>query len=500
MEQKNKLEISLYGIISAITYICLILVNYPGVSAPIFFIIQFTVLFLIVKDAGVVNIKGLLILIPIFIISLNNFISANYMMMPVNFVVIVFLYSVMFLLLGNRLSLVKLNIYDLLKTISKIFEPVVNFTVPFKWLSEKSHNEGKNILTKRVLLGIGVSIPAVVFLVMMLSSADLIFHNTFIIFNNWVKSLLNFINIYKMIVGSFAGLYLFGHLYSVFNKEGAAEGVNNDKPDSDCKIRGDLIVFNILLVSILVVYSIFIVIQFKYLFSGGVLPGGLNYSEYARRGFFELVFLSVLNIALILLTTYLLRDKIYGDKNKWAVFTKLMLVYLCVITGILLVSSYYRMSLYDGVYGFTRLRVLVYIFLIFEAGGLLATLAYIIKHNFNIFAVYAAIVLLFYLTLNLVRMDELIAKRNIDMYLSGQAEDIDIDYLLTLSHDALPQIMRLTDNDVQIMTRIKAINYIKNINGNYRYMENNWQSCNLSIEKNKRLLETNKNKWELYMK
>jgi hypothetical protein len=126
----------------------------------------------------------------------------------------------------------------------------------------------------------------------------------------------------------------------------------------------------------------------------------------------------------------------------------------------------------------------------------LATLAYIIKHNFNIFAVYAAIGLLFYLTLNLVKMDELIAKRNIDMYLSGQAEDIDIDYLLTLSHDALPQIIRLTDDNVQFVTRIKTINYLKNINGDYRYMENNWQSYNLSIEKNKSLLETNKDKWD----
>ena len=500
MEQKIKSKISFYGIISAITFIYLILTDYPGISAPIFFIIQFFVLFLIAKDTGVVNIKGLLVLVPIFIISLNNFISANYMMMPTNFLVIVFLYSVMFLLLENRLNLVKLNIYGFLKTIVNIFEPIVNFIVPFKWLAERSDNKEKNILTKRILLGIAISIPSVIFLVMMLSSADLVFHNTFIIFNDWFKSLLDFINIFKLIVGSFAGLYLFGHLYSVLNNESMLAGVINDKSDSEYKIKGDVIVFNILLVSILIVYSIFIAIQFKYLFSGGTLPNNLNYSEYARRGFFELIFLSVLNIALILLTTYLLRDKIYGDKNKWAICTKLMLIYLCVITGILLVSSYYRMSLYDGAYGFTRLRVLVYIFLIFEAGGLLATLAYIIKHNFNIFAVYAAIVLLFYLTLNLVRMDELIAKRNIDMYLSGQAEDIDIDYLLTLSHDALPQIIRLTDNDVQIMTRIKAINYIKNINGNYRYMENNWQSCNLSIEKNKRLLETNKNKWELYMK
>lgn len=268
-----------------------------------------------------------------------------------------------------------------------------------------------------------------------------------------------------------------------------------NKTNDANKIKGDVIVFNILLMSILTVYSIFIVIQFKYLFSGGTLPNGLNYSEYARRGFFELVFLSVLNIALILLTTYLLKDKIYEDKNKWALFTKLMLVYLCVITGILLISSYYRMSLYDSAYGFTRLRVLVYIFLIFEAIGLIVTLIYIVRHNFNILIVYAAIGLAFYLTLNLVKIDEIIAKRNVDMYLSGRAEEVDIDYLFSLSPDALPQIMRLTDSNVQYVTRIKTINHLKEMSVYYAQMENNWQSYNLSIERNKSLLEENMSRW-----
>jgi hypothetical protein len=194
------------------------------------------------------------------------------------------------------------------------------------------------------------------------------------------------------------------------------------------------------------------------------------------------------------LTTYLLRDKIYENKNKWALFTKLMLIYLCVITGILLVSSYFRMSLYDSAYGFTRLRVLVYIFLVFEALGLISTLVYIIKHNFNILAVYAAIGLTFYLTLNVVKIDEIIAKRNIDMYLSGQAEDVDMEYLMTLSQDALPQIIRLTDSNVQIMTRVKTINYLKDISKVYNNKENNWQSYNLVIERNKSLLEANINK------
>ena len=497
MEQTIKSKLSLYGIISALAFIYLILNENLGISVPVFFIIQFALLFFIAKNSkGAIYVKGLFMLIPIFIISLNNFISASYMMTPTNFLVIVFLYSVMFLLLANKLNLMKLNLFGIIKIIVNIFEPMINFIVPFRWIAERSKNKEKNILTKRILIGILVSIPAVMFLVMMLSSADLVFYNNFILFNDWFKKLFEFINIFKIIVGTFTGFYLFSHLYSVFVKDdNSYANMISNKTDTAKQLKGDVIVFNILMMSILVVYTIFIGIQFKYLFSGGALPNGLNYSEYARKGFFELVFLSVLNIALILLTTYLLRDKIYEDKNKWALFTKLMLIYLCLITGILLVSSYFRMSLYDSAYGFTRLRVLVYIFLVFEALGLIATFLYIIKHNFNILAVYAAIGLTFYLTLNLVKIDEIIAKRNIDMFLSGQAEDIDIDYLMTLSPDALPQIIRLTDSNVHIMTRIKTINYLKDISEVYNSKENNWLSYNLVIERNKDLLETNKDKW-----
>ncbi|HHZ01920.1 MAG TPA: DUF4173 domain-containing protein [Tissierellia bacterium] len=496
MEQRNKSELSFYGIISAITFIYLILTDNPGISAPIFFIIQFAILLYITKNnKEVINVKGLFMLLPIFIISLNNFLSASYMMMPTNFLVIVFLYSSMFLMLGNKLNLMKLNIFEILKTIVNIFEPIINFIVPFKWMAE-GRKKNDHILAKRILIGVALSVPSVIFLIKMLSSADLVFYNNFILFNNWIKKLFEYINIFKIIVGTFAGFYLFSHLYSVLKKDtNSLVNILKDETIATNKIKGDIIVFNILIMSVLFVYSIFVVIQFKYLFSGGILPHGLSFSEYARRGFFELVFLSILNLGLILITTYLLRDQIYKDKNRWAIFTKLMLIYLCVITGILLVSSYYRMSLYDSAYGFTRLRVLVYIFLVFEAIGLIATFVYIIKHNFNILTIYAAIGLTFYLTLNVVKIDEIIAKRNIDMYLNGQAEEIDIDYLMTLSQDALPQLIRLTHDDVEIITRNKTINYLKNISELYMDMENKWQSYNLTIERNRDLLESNKDKW-----
>lgn len=498
MNDKTKMRLSIYGIISAVSFIYLILNDFPGISIPIFFIIQLVTLYFIIKNKeDIKNTKGLLLMIPIIIISLNSFISANYMWAPTNFLAVVFLYSVMFLILSDKLNLSKLRIFEIIGIVINIFEPLINFIVPFRWIAERSKNNEKNMLVKRILLGVLISVPCVFFLTMMLSSADMIFYNNFKVVNKWIEEFFYNLQIFKVVFGTFAGLYLFGHLYNVYAKtEDSIVGRINSSTISTKQVNGDVIILNILLTSILVIYTIFIAIQFRYLFSSGALPYGLNYAEYARRGFFELVFLSVLNIGLIMLITYLLKDKIYGEKIKWALLTKGMMIYLCVVTGILLVSSYYRMSLYDSAYGFTRLRILVYMFLAFEGLGLAATLVYIVKHNFNILVVYAAVCLAFYMTLNVVKIDEIIAKRNVDMYLSGESDTVDIDYLMTLSQDTVPEIMRLLDKDVEIITRNNARRHLDILNKQYITMESNWQSYNLSIEKNKQLLLENKDKLE----
>jgi uncharacterized membrane protein len=90
---------------------------------------------------------------------------------------------------------------------------------------------------------------------------------------------------------------------------------------------------------------------------------------YARRGFFELIFLTGVNIAFILLTVWLTK----AQKSRAANLTKILCLYLCAITVILLISSFYRMWLHGYDDGLTRMRFLVFGFLIFEFIGLIFT-------------------------------------------------------------------------------------------------------------------------------
>ncbi len=483
MDNSIKIKLSIYGLLSAVSFIYLILTHNPGISVPVFTIIQFVSIFtLIYKREEAKNKKGLLMFVPIFILSLNYYLSGSYLWRAPNFLCTMLLYSTMVAILTDNFPVKELSFKFLFKILEHVIVPLRNFNIPFKWINKYKSDDAKKKLHSSIILGIFISLPFVVFLLIMLSSADLVFsvkvENTL----EWFSKMLDLELIFKIIFGMIAGLYLFGLIYIVF----AEKKSDSQNAIFTLEIRpknADTIVINILLSSILLVYTLFIFIQFKYLFAGSVLPGNLNYAEYARRGFFELIFLSFLNIGLILLTVYLYKEKIYVQRNKWSNLTKIFMIYLCAVTFVMLISSFYRMYLYDQEYGFTRLRVLVYGFLIFESIGLIITAAFIMRPEFNIMAVYMVIGLCYYLCLNVVQIDYIIAKHNVDMYLAKETDSLDIDYLMSLSVDAAPQIARLVENNnADIMTRYKADLYFKNIEENYS-SDSLWQSRNYSIDK-----------------
>lgn len=488
MESSIKIKLSFYGLLSAVSFIYLILAHNPGISVPVFTIIQFVSIFTLVnKRDEAKNKKGLLMFIPIFILSFNYYLSGSYLWRAPNFLCTILLYGTMVAILTDNFPVKELNFKFLFKILEHVIVPLKNFNIPFKWMSKYNSDDTKKKMHSSILLGIFVSLPFVVFLLIMLSSADLVFSGKVENTLEWFSKMLDIELIFKIIFGFVAGLYLFGLLYIVF----AEKKSDSKNAIFTLEIRpknADTIVINILLSSILLVYTLFIFIQFKYLFAGSALPGNLNYAEYARRGFFELIFLSFLNIGLILLTVYLYKEKIYVQKNKWSNLTKIFMLYLCAVTLVMLISSFYRMYLYDQEYGFTRLRVLVYGFLIFESIGLLMTSAFIMRPEFNIIAVYIAIGLCYYLCLNVVQIDYIIAKHNVDMYLAKETDSLDIDYLMSLSVDAAPQLMRLLENsDADIVTRYKADLYFKGIEENYG-SDSNWQSRNYSIDRAMQLI------------
>ena len=169
-------------------------------------------------------------------------------------------------------------------------------------------------------------------------------------------------------------------------------------------------------------------------------------------------------LATIVLALGLLLQRLTSFKSRLASFGfKLLAVLLVLQTGVLLASAFTRMRLYEEAYGFTQLRVLTQVFMIWLAVVLVAYAITVLLDRPRLIALGGLIAAMgFIATLDLINLDGLIAHENIKRDLL-QAVTVDggdrryddtFDYLyvLSLSDDAVPELIPLlshADPDVR---------------------------------------------------
>src|SRR5699024_7320493 len=90
------------------------------------------------------------------------------------------------------------------------------------------------------------------------------------------------------------------------------------------------------------VYLLFVAIQFKYFF-GAHLAEGFTYAEYARRGFFELILVMLMNWTI--LTSFL--KKVQDHRRGIKITINVLYSLLIIFSGIMLASAYQRLSMYE---------------------------------------------------------------------------------------------------------------------------------------------------------
>lgn len=225
------------------------------------------------------------------------------------------------------------------------------------------------------------------------------------------------------------------------------------------------------------VYLLFSVIQFSYLYGGDrhALPAAFTYAEYARRGFFELVAVTIINLS-ILLSSMKFVNK---DNQTQYTVVRSFLSLLVVFSLNMLFSAHFKMSLYEAAYGLTYLRIFVHYFL-----GLLLVLFLLAFCNIRfrkppLVKAYIVVSLVFYTALNFINTDKIIARNNINMYL--QTGKLDVYYLQNLSYDAIPEMLRLAkDNNPEIARQVQ--NYLLTLKQDLS-KEETWASLNYSRAK-----------------
>jgi hypothetical protein len=197
--------------------------------------------------------------------------------------------------------------------------------------------------------------------------------------------------------------------------------------------------------TLVAVFAAFVAVQFTVLFGGAdhvLTTENLTFAQYARTGFWQLLTVTVLTLLIMAAVA----RKAHRSTPTDRLWLRGLLGALAVLSLVVVASALARMWTYEQAYGFSRLRVLVSVCELWLGLVFLLVLAAGIRLSAPARWLPQAVVgtgVAALLALAALNPDQFIADRNVDRYLrSGK---VDLDYLSTLSVDAVPALDRLPE-------------------------------------------------------
>ena len=353
MNSKNRKKHILIPLISAILIVIVGMLNidfyFKSVMFPFLIIlISSTIL---VKDYEGINKKAYLLIIPIVLIIISNLVlkvlkgnldGTNQLL---NIVVLPLLISTyLFMLIRSDYKVSLENMF----LIFKLFPKNLFKNLEFIKIDTKKDENDKII---NIIFGtvIGVFISGLI--LVLLTSADDYFDkflssiaiNINVNFNLWyvIKGIIYFVILFVI------GINLFKNK-EITLKESKMSRVNKT-------------VVTTMLFIVNFVFVLFLISEISKLCGNFLkVPKGYIYSSYAREGFFQLLFVTLINFGIILYLIY--KTNLVKEDKK----VKFLVLSLIAFSIFLIFNSYYRMFLYIGRFGFTNLRLQVILFLFME--------------------------------------------------------------------------------------------------------------------------------------
>lgn len=411
----------IYGLIFAF---CLYK-NMHGITFPICIAVTIVFFYLFMKKINYkLQKKSILYIIGMILLGISTSLTTSFFLHFFNMI------GILLLFFGFMIS----QFYDdstwtFTSYLSKIFllggAIVSSFYMPYshgiQYLKTDEKNKNKSQMLA-IITGVGIAIICLSVIFPLLLKSDVIFSK---MFSDLIKS-ADLINIFGILITIMIG---FTCAYAVFGS--LCKYDLNKETTRKVKVYNPVIgiTFTSMVSLVYVVYS---GIQIAYLFmrieSG--LPENVTYAEYARSGFWELLFVSIINFIIVLLCNCLFEENIA---------LKITLTIISGCTFIMIFSAAYRMGMYINVYHLTLLRILVIWGLIVIAFIMLGTIVNIYKKKIPLFRFIIFVVSILYICLSFSRPDEIIARYNIEHNQSMNQDDIY--YLLyNLSEDAAPYI------------------------------------------------------------
>ncbi|RKU13600.1 DUF4173 domain-containing protein [Candidatus Poribacteria bacterium] len=455
-----------------------------GVSYPLFAVVFYCLFWIASRRQVAFQLDfGWFLFIPILLLAIAFAIHSNPVLLALNFVLIppLLLLQTTLLVYRYEWSSVRSVVRFLGRLLRQIFDNAPKAfleVISLAKVADRVAPEKRKTL-KNIFIGLILSVPLLVIVIALLAEADTVFQSLIV---NALKS-LEFIGTipfaeHVAVIG-ITTVLLFGYLAIVLKAqvEGVSAPIEGDTGGWDTTIIATV------LVMVNAVYILFCVIQFRYLFGGEEMIRAIpdyTYAEYARRGFSELIVVTVINLSILLIGLRVTKN---DGKLDRLVFMLRCLLVLCTV--IILYSAHLRLKLYEEAYGYTYARIFAHTFICLLFILFLLMLYKLWRRKLPLLKAFAIAALLVYTGLNYVNVDAMIARKNIDRYF--RTDKIDLDYLQELSYDAIPELthLRTADNEDMAAKTIAAFLHDKQ---SELHSESPWQSYNFSKAKAKRIL------------
>lgn len=387
-----------------------------GISVIVFTLIATGLIwYILYKKDKIVDKSAIILMIPILLLSSTYFIYGSSTFYITNIPVIIGLTLLMFRMATTEKSIMKELLLKCMQLPLELIEEIdsaIGTTV--KAIKEAPKGKGK--IAKESIIKIITSLIIVIIVVgiviALLASADSIFASIFSGLGDIIEK-INVDSISELILRIVICIVVYFIMLSLILAIQKHTTIDKKEKKS---INTDKFTIKMLLIALNIVYLVFCYIQITSLFTKVNAPGTFNYAEYARSGFFQLMFVSFINFALLLISNH--------NNDKRDNFVKILNLFLIVFTIIIVLSSMYRMYMYETAYGLTYLRLLVYIILATELVLFVPTFVYVFTPKLDILKWAGIIGICVYVGINFANLENIIITRN----LSRQNSNVEIDY------------------------------------------------------------------------
>lgn len=283
-----------------------------------------------------------------------------------------------------------------------------------------------------VLKGVICVLPLLIIVILLLASADAVFGSLFSELSDFLYDLYNGNSLLSTAFTLMLTLMSFSALW--FLRNGKPREV---REKSNSEQVSSSVPYVTALTLMCIIYIVFVFIQFAYLF-GGIETAAMNggYAQYARNGFFQLIWVTAINLAVVLFM---------NTRNNDRALTLLSAV-LLALTAVILFSAVWRMRLYILAFGMSLLRAMTLWAMAFITVCLVLACLKLFRPGFRFWPWFAAVGLSGWILFNFINIDARIADWNVNAYISGKLEDVDYEYLANLSPDTLPALERLYEH------------------------------------------------------